>query len=83
MFPLALPDWLRVVPYDGSALPSAEPPRPGEGATCQRLAYAALAATGRDVPPHRSSELWSDETLDHPPLDDAQPLGLVSLQRDG
>ena len=77
MTPLAPPDWLWAVPYDASALPSAEPLLPGEGANCQRFAYAVLTEAGRSVPPHRSSELWSDETLTHPPLSATQPLDLV------
>jgi hypothetical protein len=62
------------VPYAAAGHPqSANPLTSGDGANCQRYAYAILALFNRSVPPHRSAELWADRQLEHPaapaPLD--------------
>jgi len=54
---------------------------PAAGANCQVYAYAVLALFGRRVPPHRSSELWSDAELVHVPRDEAADLDLVLFNR--
>ena len=54
-----LPAHFRAVPYNGSAVPDGDHDL-GQGANCQRYAYAVLAHFGRTLPPFRSSELWTD-----------------------
>jgi hypothetical protein len=72
------PAWVTVAPYRYEAHPQA----PGLGglvcgANCQRYAYAVLALFGLRVPPHRSSELWEDQSLEHPDRVNAEDLDLV------
>ena len=74
------PHWLATVPYAASQHPLAREPLPiAQGANCQRYAYAVLAAFGRQVPPHRSSELWAED-LEHPAA--AQPFDLALFNAD-
>jgi len=76
------PAWVSCAPYLSDAHPGAADPRPwGEGANCQRYAYAVLALFAREVPPHRSSELWADLRFGHPPRDDARDLDLALFGR--
>lgn len=72
------PGWVRCAPYVAAAHPQAEVLEPlSTGANCQRYAYAVLALFGREVRPHRSSELWADRDLVHVPSDEAEDLDLV------
>ena len=76
------PEWVFTTPYRASAHPQATPvTHIAEGANCQRFAYEVLALFGAAVPPHRSSELWGDEQLDHVALSDVQDLDLVLFNR--
>ncbi|NNC12851.1 hydrolase [Planctomonas sp. JC2975] len=72
------PAWATVAPYRYEAHPQASELGGLEsGANCQRYAYAVLALFGLHVPPHRSSELWEDQSLEHPDRVDAEDLDLV------
>ncbi|WP_369370633.1 hydrolase [Promicromonospora sp. Populi] len=87
-----LPAWVWDAPYDGARHPQAVDPRaaaadpgpsggPELGANCQLYAYSVLGLAGRQVPPHRSSELWGDTSLAHPRLGDLEPWDLVLFNR--
>jgi hypothetical protein len=75
--PGGLPAWVLDAPYSASAHPGApDAPPIGDGANCQRYAYAVVALFGRSVPPVRSSELWT-WPAQHPGRADALPLDLA------
>ncbi len=78
------PPWVCNAAHEASAIPSSQgtgtPPR---SANCQRYAYAFLELFGRHVPPRRSSELWSDEGLQHVPEASQVDLDLVLFNRTG
>jgi hypothetical protein len=72
------PRWLTDAPYSAAAHPGASDlPALVDGANCQRYAYALLELLGRDVPPHRSSELWGDPRFAHPTRSVAADLDLA------
>lgn len=72
------PAWATVAPYRYEAHPqAAELGGLESGANCQRYAYSVLALFGRHMPPHRSSELWEDTSLQHPARADVHDLDLV------
>ncbi|GAA1734962.1 hydrolase [Brachybacterium phenoliresistens] len=75
------PRWVFEAPYDAARHPGAAPGggalSPESGANCQLYAYGVLGLLGRTVPPHRSSELWEDPALGHPPPADVADLDLV------
>ena len=72
------PNWVTEAPYVASAHPqAADLPPICEGANCQRYAYGILSLFGLQVSPHRSSELWSDVSLEHMQVADAHDLDLV------
>jgi hypothetical protein len=76
--PEGWPNWVVTVPYVGSAHPQSENNAPiSVGANCQRFAYAVLGLFGRNLPPHRSSELWEDSTFDHVTRSHIRDLDLV------
>ena len=76
--PEGWPDWVVSAPYAESAHPQSGNGVPiGLGANCQRFAYDVLELFGRNVPPHRSSELWDDPNLDHVAPTDARDLDLA------
>jgi hypothetical protein len=78
------PAWVTDAPYRYAAHPQASGSGPMEdGANCQRYAYAVLDLFDRRVLPHRSSELWEDESLAHPDRDDARDLDLVLFNDSG
>ena len=87
-----VPAWVWDAHYDGARHPQAVDLRaasaasdpsggPALGANCQLYAYSVLRLTGRQVPPHRSSELWADTALEHPRLGDVEPWDLVLFNR--
>jgi hypothetical protein len=59
------------------------PPSWLDGANCQRFAYGVLGLFGFELPPFRSSELWTDTTATVA-VDDPRPLdlGLVNATDD-
>lgn len=66
------------VPYVGSAHPQSENSAPiNLGANCQRFACAVLGLFGKNVSPHRSSELWEDPAFDHVIRSDVLDLDMV------
>lgn len=72
------PNRVFTTPYAAAAHPQWPNPRPmDEGANCQRFAYAVLELFGHRVAPHRSSELWTDHTLQHVDRIMARPLDLA------
>ena len=72
------PTWVTVAPYSYEAHPQASELGGLEsGANCQRYAYAVLALFDLRLPPHRTSELWEDQSLEHPDRADARDLDLV------
>ena len=76
------PAWVGSAPYAGAAHPQSEGAPPlARGANCQRYAYAVLSLFDRTLPPHRSSELWSDEKLRHVERHEAMTLDLVLFNR--
>jgi lipoprotein Spr len=76
------PEWVFTAPYVGAAHPAAPLVTPmGEGANCQRFAYAVVGLFGLRVPPYRSSELWEDEKLGHVAVADVKDLDLVLFNR--
>jgi hypothetical protein len=84
-----IPRWVWDARYDGAQHPQAPEPQatagdpdPERGANCQLYAYSVLGLTGRQPPPHRSSDLWDDAGLLHPGLDELEPWDLVLFNRD-
>ena len=76
--PEGWPGWVTTVPYRGEAHPQAPDLPPLHlGANCQRYAYGVVNLFGRQVPPHRSSELWDDQNLTHHGCEDAKDLDLA------
>jgi hypothetical protein len=76
--PNGWPDWVVTAPYVESAHPQPGVSAPiSDGANCQRFAYSVLELFGKNVPPHRSSELWGDPGLDHVAPSDACDLDLA------
>jgi len=77
------PAWVFTAPYVGVAHPQEPSLGPIEsGANCQRYAYGVVSLFNRQVPDHRSSELWDDPSLAHPSLDHLQDLDLVLFNAD-
>ena len=71
------------VRYNGAKFPGAAgDPGLGEGANCQRFAYALLRHFGREVPNLRSSELWED-TKSTTLAKRLRPLDLMLFSADG
>lgn len=76
------PEWVFTAPYIGAAHPEASLVRSlGEGANCQRYAYAVLGLFGLRVPPYRSSGLWEDDKFRHVAVADVQDLDLILFNR--
>lgn len=76
------PDWVFTAPYVGAAHPGVDFAGPiGDGANCQRFAYAVLGLFDVHVSPHRSYELWEDKNLGHVSVADVQDLDLVLFNR--
>lgn len=76
------PEWVFTVPYASSAHPLTSDTAPMEqGSNCQRYAYAVEALFDVSIPPHRSSELWADDALEHVPQDQIHDLDLVLFNR--
>jgi lipoprotein Spr len=76
-----LPPRFRAVSYDGAQVPDGSHDLSG-GANCQRYAYAVLAHFGIELPPWRSSELWTDVERTEV-VTPFQPLDLLLFSRDG
>ena len=71
------------VRYNGAKFPGAAgDPGLGDGANCQRFAYALLRHFGREVPSLRSSELWED-TQSTTFAVRLRPLDLMLFSADG
>lgn len=77
----SLPDRFHTVRYDGACIPDGRHDL-SRGANCQRYAYAVLAHFGIELPPWRSSELWSDTRLTVRVFD-FEPLDLLLFSADG
>jgi hypothetical protein len=76
------PGWCLSALYDGRSHPGVPAQSPiAMGANCQRYAYAVVGLFGLTLPPHRSSELWSDKALEHPGERAVRDLDLVLFNR--
>jgi hypothetical protein len=71
----SLPEAFQTVRYDPKRFPGAATDI-RDGANCQLYAYAVLEHFGLTVPPHRSSELWTDTAVTVR-VDRPEPLDLV------
>jgi len=72
---LRIPSRFWTVRYNGKAIPDRCNDL-GEGANCQRFAYAILAGHGIKLPPFRSSDLWEDTQFTFVPQS-LEPLDLI------